>query len=190
MTIASILALACALAMDTFAVAIGTACALPRVTAGHYFRMAGAFGFSQFAMPVVGWALGLSVRTLIEAWDHWVAFLLLAWVGGSMIREAFAFDKKSDKKMDPSRGGTLFLLAIATSIDALAVGLSFSVLHISPWGPSIIIGGVCSVITGLGLFLGYRLTSALSLGRGAMLGGGLTLIGIGIKILFEHNAFR
>ena len=160
MTLLEILALSVALAMDAFAVAVGAGCTLHRVTVGHYVRMAGAFGFFQYFMPVLGWFLGLSVRGWIESWDHWLAFLLLAWIGGNMIRES---GDEEACACDPSRGRTLFLLAVATSIDALAVGLSFALLQMPVWGPSVIIGVVCAAITAAGLFLGRRLATAAAL---------------------------
>ena len=187
MTLLEILALSVALAMDAFAVAVGAGCTVRRVTAGHYLRMAGAFGFFQFFMPVLGWFLGLSVRGWIESWDHWLAFLLLAWIGGNMLRDTGGDDE--DCACDPSRGRTLLVLAVATSIDALAVGLSFALLKMPVWGPSIIIGVVCAIITAAGLFLGRRLAAAAIFGRRAEMVGGLVLIGIGIKILIEHGVF-
>jgi len=180
--------LAVALAMDAFAVCIGTACALPKLTAGHYVRMAGAFGFFQFLMPVIGYWLGLSVRSYIEMWDHWVSFAMLAYIGISMVRESFDTSEEEAKHSDPSRGCQLFVLAVATSLDALAVGLSFAMLHVSPIAPSLMIGVVCAIISAFGLYIGSTLTRAKALGHRAELFGGLILIGIGIKILIEHNA--
>lgn len=188
MTFWELFAVAVALSMDAFAVAVGAGCALPRVTAGHYLRLAGAFGFFQFAMPLAGWAAGIGVRSWIEAWDHWAAFALLAWTGGGMIREALSGDDGGEAG-DPTRGKKLLMLAVATSIDALAVGLSLAMLRIPAWGPSLLIGAVCAIITAAGLFLGRRLAAAAIFGQRAALAGGLVLIAIGVKILFEHGVF-
>lgn len=185
--------LALALAMDAFAVSVGTGCALRQASPGQYLRMAGAFGFFQFFMPVVGWYLGLTVQGLIESWDHWVAFFLLAWIGGSMIRESFTPVEEDENGCplhvaDPSRGKQLLILAVATSIDALAVGLSFSLLREPVWGPAVLIGVVCAVLTALGLYLGQHLSRAAIFGRRAELLGGLVLVLIGVRILYEHGA--
>lgn len=188
MSFIEIFALSVALAMDAFAVATATGCTIRTLQYGHYLRMAWAFGFFQFFMPVVGWYMGLSVRSWIENWDHWIAFVLLAWIGGNMIRESFS-EEEEKQETDPTRGRTLLLLAVATSIDALAVGLSFAVLNISVWQPSMVIGVVCAVITALGLYLGNRLARASNLSRYAELLGGIVLVSIGLKILYEHGVF-
>lgn len=189
-----ILLLAVALAMDAFAVSVGTGCALRRVNAGQYMRMAGAFGFFQFFMPVTGWYLGRTVEGYIQEWDHWLAFALLAWIGGSMIRESFrnAGDDENGcppMSTDPTRGRQLIILSIATSIDALAVGLSFALLGQSVWMPSITIGIVCASLTLAGLYLGQRLARAALFGRRAELLGGTVLVLIGLRILSEHGVF-
>ena len=191
MSFPELFVLAVALAMDAFAVSICTGCTLRRVTAGHFLRLSLTFGFFQFLMPVVGWTLGLTVRGFIEAWDHWIAFALLAWIGGNMIRGG-ADDGKDEEAcaVDPTRGRRLIVLAVATSVDALAVGLSFSLLKMSVWGPSLLIGVVCAVITACGVLAGKLLANADIFGRRAELLGGGVLIAIGLKILYEHGVFN
>lgn len=182
-----VLAIAVALAMDAFAVAVATGLRL-RCSLAQTARMAGAFGLFQFAMPVLGWALGLSVRSYIEAFDHWVAFALLAFVGGKMLLEARKGG--ADECGDPTRGGTLVLLALATSIDALAVGMSLAVLKVQIWQPAAVIGLVCLGMTAAGMHLGRLVVrEGSTLAAKANLLGGLVLIGIGVKILFEHGVF-
>ncbi|MEG2140383.1 MAG: manganese efflux pump MntP family protein [Bilophila sp.] len=191
MSFLELFALAVALAMDAFAVAVCTGCTLQRVTLGHFVRLSLAFGFFQFLMPIVGWYLGLSVRGLIEAWDHWIAFALLAWIGGNMIRSALTPQSSCKTATDdPTRGRKLIILAVATSIDALAVGLSFSMLHLTIWGPALLIGVVCASITAGGLLAGKLLAKADLFGRWAELLGGCVLLAIGLKILYEHGMFR
>lgn len=186
--ILAVLAIALALSMDAFAVSVSASATIGSVTWKHYVRLAGAFGFFQFLMPVIGWALGVSVRSYIEAWDHWIAFALLALVGINMLREAFGGGEEEEKSSgDPSRGLQLFMLAVATSIDAMAVGLSFAVIGVSVWGPAILIGLVCSVVTASGVKLGHLLGRSKLLGSRISVLGGLVLIGIGVKILFEHG---
>ena len=190
MTFTALLALAVALALDAFAVAVCSGCALKRVTLRHFLRLSLTFGFFQFLMPVIGWALGLTVRDIIEAWDHWVAFLLLLWIGGNMLRSGLGSgEEEVSADQDPTRGSRLFMLAIATSLDALAVGLSFSLLKMSVWGPAILIGVVCAVITALGVWAGKMLSNAAVSGRRAEVLGGIVLIGIGLRILYEHGMF-
>ena len=189
MSLLSSFAVALALAMDAFAVALSSSVSLGRADIGHYVRMSLAFGFFQFAMPVIGWALGLSVRSWIEAWDHWIAFALLLAVGLNMLREAFFCEEEGECSGNPSRGVTLLLLAVATSIDALAVGLSFSMAGISVWMPSAVIGLVCAALTALGIRLGTALGHSELLGGKAALLGAFVLIGIGVNILHEHGVF-
>lgn len=187
MSIVELLALSLALAMDAFAVALASGVRL-RCTMGQTLRMALAFGFFQFAMPVVGWFLGVKVRVYIESFDHWVAFALLAFVGLRMLREAVSGQEQDEADCpDPTRGLTLFLLALATSIDALAVGLSLAVLSLEIWQPAAVIGLVCFAVTALGMHLGravVKITPGLS--SKANFVGGLVLIGIGVKIVLEH----
>lgn len=186
----TLLGIAFALAMDASAVAIAAGVNLRAVTPRHTFRLAWHFGFFQYAMPVIGWSGGLAVRSLIENYDHWAAFGLLAFVGGNMIREALQHHDVKPEKSDPTKGMTLVMLSVATSIDALAVGLSFSMLNISIWLPALVIGIVAAVCTGVGLHLGKTVGVSSRISNYADALGGLVLITIGLKILFEHGVFR
>ncbi len=181
------IAVAVALAMDAFAVAIGTGATMQKVGARQTFRMSWHFGVFQALMPVVGWSLGWAVRDAIEAYDHWLAFALLAFVGGRMILEAFQEPAGKPRK-DPTRGAALIMLSIATSIDALAVGLSMAVLDLSIWLPAAIIGVVAAGFTAAGLHIGVWVARARRLSRYAGVLGGLVLLGIGLKILLQHGA--
>lgn len=194
MSLPTILLIALALAVDAFAVALAAGISLCAVSRRQLFRLAWHFGFFQAAMNIIGWGLGLTVHRLISAVDHWVAFGLLALVGGRMVYEALS-DHQGDHQeetalpRDPTRGRTLIVLSVATSIDSLAVGLSFAVLEVSVWLPALIIGVVASLLTALGLKLGCLLGAASRLGRRAEIAGGLVLIAIGLKILGEHGVF-
>ena len=188
MSILNIMAIAVALAMDAFAVAIATGVRLKRVSLRQFFRLAWHFGLFQAMMPVVGWAAGLTVRDRIERYDHWVAFGLLTFVGVNMIREAFKLEEDAREKHDPTRGLTLVMLSVATSIDALAVGLTVAMLQVGIWFPALVIGLVAGGFTVLGLHLGKAVGSAERLSPLAGVIGGVVLIGIGIKILAEHRA--
>lgn len=175
--------LALALAMDAFAVALGTGTVLSRLTGRHLFRLGFHFGLFQALMPVLGWLAGLTIIQYVEAWDHWIAFSLLAFIGGRMIHEACSDEERPDDR-DPTRGMNMVMLSIATSIDALAVGFSLSVIGVSIWFPALIIGLVAGVLTIAGMLIGKRVGDRW--GSRVEIVGGLVLIAIGTKILFEH----
>lgn len=181
-----LITIAVALAMDAFAVAIASGVALKSVSPRQTFRLAWHFGLFQALMPILGWFLGGTVREYIEAYDHWIAFGLLLYIGVNMIREAFEEDDGS--KGDPTKGMRMVMLSVATSIDALAVGLSLSMLGVSVWWPSLIIGIVALLFTIFGLHMGKTAAKAERIGHFAELLGGAVLIAIGIKILWEHGA--
>jgi len=179
-----LMGLAVGLAMDAFAVSVGSCCRLPRITVGHVSRLALSFGFFQFLMPVLGWFAGRGLSRWLGAIDHWVAFGLLAAIGGKMLWDSFR--PSGCMATDPTRGWMLLTLAIATSIDALAVGLSLALLDTSIWVPSAVIGVVAAVLTAVGSVFGSRL--GYRFGVWAERFGGLVLLGIGVKILVTHLA--
>jgi putative Mn2+ efflux pump MntP len=180
------LALALALAMDAFAVSIAAGVALRIVNARQTFRLAWHFGLFQAMMPVIGWSAGLTVRSRIEAYDHWVAFALLVFVAQGMLRSA-SKEKQAEVAKDPTKGMTMVMLSLATSIDALAVGLSLSMLDISIWTPALIIGVVAGTFTTVGMHLGKVIGNMGRLSRWAETMGGLVLLAIGVNILREHG---
>ncbi len=185
MSTLELLGIAVGLAMDAFAVAIASSVSLRRVTGWQVFRLSVTFGLFQAMMPVLGWLAGLSVEHLIKAWDHWAAFALLAYVGGrAVVDAAWESEGRKRKREDPTRGVTLLLLAVATSVDSLAVGLSFSALRIEIVMPAAVIGVVCAAFTLIGMLAGHRLGTRF--GRRMEVAGGLVLIAIGVKILVEH----
>ncbi len=189
MDLPAILLIALALAVDAFAVAVAAGVALCRVSGRQIFRLSFHFGLFQAGMNILGWGAGLTVRSLIESVDHWVAFVLLSVVAGKMIIDGFqGHDHESDRP-DPTAGKTLVMLSLATSIDSLAVGLSFSVLNISIWLPAAIIGVVATLLTVIGLRLGCVVGSASRIGSRAEIIGGLVLLGIGVNILLQHGVF-
>ena len=190
MSFPELLALAVALAMDALAVSIAAGITLGRPRPAQLARMPLTFGLFQAAMPIAGWLLGLSVRHLIESWDHWIAFALLAFVGINMLREAFSSCEEEIENRDPTSGVTLLLLAVATSIDALAVGLSLALLRQPIAFPALVIGVVCALLSLGGMLLGARLGRLDCVRRWASAAGGLVLLGIGVKILYEHGIFN
>jgi len=184
MNLVEILAVAVALAMDAFAVSCATGCCLERVGNRRAFRMAAVFGGFQSLMPIIGWSAGLAVRGFVQSVAPWIAFGLLAWVGGKMLWEAFHAEE-SCERADNTRGLRLLVLGVAVSIDALAVGFSMSLVNVSIWLPVVIIGLVAAGFTVLGLHLGCRVARATRLGFYAEVVGGLVLIAIGVKVLAE-----
>lgn len=179
----TLLGLALALAMDAFAVALGTGTVLARLTGRHIFRLGFHFGLFQALMPVIGWLAGQTVVQFVSAWDHWIAFTLLVLIGGRMIREALSDEEKPDDR-DPTRGLSLVMLSIATSVDALAVGFSLGVIGVSIWFPAFVIGLVAGALTVVGMLVGYRIGDRW--GPKVEILGGVVLIMIGARILFEH----
>jgi putative Mn2+ efflux pump MntP len=177
------------LSMDAFAVSVSSGVSIRDLKIFHAFRASFFFGFFQFAMPVAGWYLGRTFAVYIEAFDHWTAFGLLAFIGGKMLFEALKGEKKPGIPAG-RRGGDirslpcLVGLAVATSIDALAVGLSFSLLGQGIWGPALLIAGITFVVCLTGFEFGRRIGSLLE--KWAEIAGGLILIGIGTKILLEQ----
>ena len=182
------LALAVALAMDAFAVSIASGVSLRTVSARQTFRLAWHFGLFQAMMPVIGWSAGFTVRSRIEAYDHWVAFALLTFVAQGMLRSAFKGEPAEADAKDPTKGMTMVMLSVATSIDALAVGLSLSMINVSIWTPALIIGLVAGAFTTVGMHLGKAIGSMAQLSRWAEMTGGIVLLAIGVNILREHGA--
>jgi putative Mn2+ efflux pump MntP len=172
--------------MDAFAVAIATGIVLGKVSGRQTFRLAFHFGLFQFLMPLIGYLAGMTVERWMRAYDHWLAFALLAFIGGKMVYEGVRGEAgEGNGGKDPTRGMSLVLLSVATSIDALAVGLSLGVLHSDAIVyPGVVIGVVACTFTAAGLHLGKRLGTVF--GKRMEVAGGLVLIGIGAKILLDH----
>ncbi|MBC8873825.1 MAG: manganese efflux pump [Planctomycetes bacterium] len=179
----NLLGIAVGLAMDAFAVSVAAGLTLDSVTPRHTFRLAFHFGLFQCAMPILGWLAGKEVATYISDYDHWVAFALLAFVGGKMLLDARG-DRSKVNKSDPTRGLMLVTLSVATSIDALAVGMSMAFMQVSMWMPAVVIGIVAAALSGVGITFGSRFGSRV--GRWAEALGGCVLLFIGTRILVSH----
>ena len=184
MSLINILLISIGLAMDAFAVSISNGMAVKCFKKRFAFKVALFYGGFQAIMPIVGWAAGLSFRKYIESYDHWIAFGLLFLIGAKMIYES---RNDNENACNPEKTLFLFTMAIATSIDALAVGISFSCLQINIILPVILIGLVTFVLSFIGVFLGNKFGNLF--GKKMELIGGLILIGIGTKILIEHLYF-
>jgi manganese efflux pump family protein len=181
--IISILIIAVGLSMDCFAVALGAGFSLGKIRKIQVLRLALAFGVFQAVMPVIGWLVGRTVIDYVAPYDHWVAFGLLAIIGGRMLWEFFEKKEKTEA-VDVTRGVRLLILSVATSIDSLAVGLSFAFLEVNIGIAVAIIGVVAFIVTAIGVIIGRKVGQLI--GRWAELSGGLILIGIGLRILLSH----
>jgi putative Mn2+ efflux pump MntP len=180
----SIFFIALGLALDCFAIAISGSISMRTLSFLQVFRASFTFGLFQAVMPVLGWLAGRTVVDFIADYDHWVAFTLLALVGGRMIWESFRPEDSRRQGADITRGFLLLTLAVATSIDALAVGLSFAFIEISILVASLTIGVVTFAVSVTGFLIGKK--AGHLIGKRAEAIGGLILIGIGTKILLEH----
>ncbi|MBN2386941.1 MAG: manganese efflux pump [Anaerolineales bacterium] len=178
-----ILLIAIGMAMDAFTVCLGAGTSGQVCGPRPTFRLAFHFGLFQFLLPIVGWFAGTTIAAYIQAYDHWIAFGLLAFVGLRMIRSGLDPNGEA-KKNDPSRGWTLVMLSIAVSIDALAIGLSLAFLGVLVWYPAIVIGLVTGLLSWLGLRLGNG--AGRLWGKRVEILGGLMLIGIGLRIVLTH----
>jgi putative Mn2+ efflux pump MntP len=178
--------IAVGLAMDAFVVSIVSGSAYEQLRVKHALRMALFFGAFQAFMPLIGSLAGLTLRSYIAAYDHWVAFGLLAAVGGKMIYESFKITSVEENP-DPSNILVLLVLSVATSIDALAVGITLSIIAVSMIAAAVIIGLITFVLSYLGVYIGKRFGHFFE--RKMEVLGGVILIGIGIKILIEHIFF-
>ena len=185
--------LAVALAMDCFAVSIANGIVLRRFQWHPMLTMAFAFGLFQALMPLAGWLCAKTFSHLIENVDHWIAFGILAFLGGRMILESF---KKEDctHKLNPKSLKTVLTMAVATSIDALAIGISFAFLGVQDWlsilSPISVIGLVSFVMSLIGLSFGILCGCKYAEKIKAELWGGIILVAIGVKILIEHLFFQ
>lgn len=178
-----IVLIAIGLSMDAFAVSITSGITVQCLKIKHAFKIAFFFGAFQAIMPVLGWLAGIGLKSSVESIDHWIAFGLLTFIGLKMIYEA-VWIKEIEKKCDPLNLIVLFGLAIATSIDALAVGITFAFIKVPIITPALIIGIITFTISLSGVYIGNRMGDRL--GSKMEVIGGLILIGIGIKILLEH----
>ena len=179
----SIFLIALGLSADCFAVALSASITNKNHSFPQVLRVSLSFGFFQALMPVLGWLLGRTIVDLIANFDHWVAFALLLLVGGRMLWESFRREER-EKPVDISRGWLLLTLSIATSIDALAVGLAFAFEDVNIWLASPTIGITSFIISAIGFVVGKKAGEVF--GKRAEIIGGVILIGIGIRIVMEH----
>jgi putative Mn2+ efflux pump MntP len=187
MTFGALLLLAIGLAMDATAVSAARGLSTPKILPRHVALVAVFFGGFQALMPALGWLLGSKLGPFVQAWDHWIAFGLLAAIGGKMLWEARAGASEEPKETSPSDLfglNVMLVLAIATSIDSLAAGLTLPLLDAPMLLSFATIGITTALLSSMGLFAGRYFGSLL--GKRLDAAGGLVLIGLGTKILIEH----
>ena len=181
-----VVVIAFCLAMDAFAVSVASTVAYKRLKIGHVLRMAFFFGLFQAVMPMVGYLAGESFKGVIAEYDHWVAFALLAGIGAKMIYESLKF-KAIEEQANPASIGVLIMLSIATSIDALAVGVTISLITEHILAAVAIIGVITFVLSYIGCEIGRRVGHFFE--KRIETVAGVVLIGIGVKILVSHLFF-
>jgi manganese efflux pump family protein len=181
---ASIFLVALSLSADCFAVALSGTVASPKVLWPQVLRLSFSFGLFQTAMQIGGWLAGNTMVGIIAGYDHWIAFTLLVFIGARMVRESLRPENETGESPDITSGFPLLALSVATSIDSLAVGLSYAFISIGIALPSILAGVIAFTITALGCWLGKKVGAVF--GRRAGTAGGVMLIIIAIRILAEH----
>ncbi|MFO7870962.1 MAG: manganese efflux pump MntP family protein [Kiritimatiellia bacterium] len=179
----TVVLVAVAVAMDAFAVSVSSGIAITRMRLRHALVIASFFGFFQGLMPLLGWWAGHGVKGAIAGWDHWVGFFLLMAVGAHMIRDGFRSGENRET-YNPLNIYVLFALSIATSIDALAVGLTLSFVGLGILLPVFVIAGVTFITSYAGVYIGAACGHVLESKVEAA--GGLLLAGLGVKLLLEH----
>ena len=184
MGVVELVLMAVGLAMDAFAVSVCQGLGMKQLNVRVALVLAALFGLFQGGMPVIGWLLGTQLLWLIEPFDHWIAFGLLAFIGGKMIADAVKDEPEESGATDRVAWGEFLMLAVATSIDALAVGLSLAVLNVNIVLPAVVIGVITFVLSLAGVAVGHAFGSRYE--RSAQIVGGVVLILIGLKVLLEH----
>lgn len=182
MSFIEILLIAIGLAMDSFAVSVCKGLSVKNIRLKDVISIALGFGIFQALMPIIGFFLGKTFHGIIESVDHWVAFILLSIIGGNMIRESFDGGEKLDDKIDFKE---IILLSIATSIDALAVGLTFAFFEVNLISAVSVIGIIAFCLSFIGVYIGKKFGDKFE-SKAELTGGGILVL-IGLKILFEHS---
>lgn len=189
MSLYELFIIAVGLSMDAFSVAICKGLSTGKLQKKHYLIIGAWFGGFQALMPAIGYLLGSTFSDKISAYDHWVAFVLLVLIGANMLREAFSKEEDSNEDSASFSFKSMLLLALATSIDALAVGVSFALLEdVNITAAVLFIGAVTFILSAVGLKVGN--VFGLKYKKKAEIVGGLILIVMGVKILIEHLFFQ
>ena len=178
-----LLVIAVGVSMDAFAVSVCKGLSVRTLRSRYVFSVAMWFGGFQALMPLIGYFLGVSFADYVTEFDHWISFVLLGIIGGKMIKESLGDDSV---EVNPDFSfKTMLAMAVATSIDALAVGVSFAFLKVNIWTAVLLIGVITGILSAVGIYLGNMFGSRYK--SKAEFVGGLILIGMGVKILLEHT---
>lgn len=186
MSLFSLILIGVGLSVDSFAASITTGACAKRIRLYNILKIASIMAFFQGIMPLIGWLIGSSFKSLIEDYDHWIAFILLLGIGGKLIYEGIR-NKGTKKRIDPTKNLILAGMAIATSIDALILGIGFGIIQVNIWIAMLIIGCTTFFFSGIGVVIGRKAGKYFN--KGIEIFGGLLLIGLGVKILVEHIYF-
>ncbi|WP_291475016.1 manganese efflux pump MntP family protein [Corynebacterium sp.] len=184
MSLLSLIMLGIGVSADAFAAALAIGVRKTRITGRMVVTVGSVFAVFQIVMPLIGWALASSFSTFLAPVDHWIAFVLLVLLGVNMIREALGPDETSKGPKDRLDLRRLAVLGLATSIDALAVGVSLAVTHVSVVEAVAVIGAMTFLLSAMAVLIGHR--AGMRFRRPAEILGGLVLIAIGTRILMEH----
>ena len=182
MTVVELIVVAVGVSMDAFAVSVCKGLSVRKLRPRHAFSVSVWFGGFQALMPLTGYFLGVSFADMVSDFDHWIAFVLLSIIGGNMLKEAFG---NEECEVDPDFSfKTMLIMAVATSVDALAVGVSFAFLKVDIWSAVLLIGVTTAAFSGVGVVVGNMFGARYK--SKAELAGGIILVLIGLKILVEH----
>jgi manganese efflux pump family protein len=184
MELITLILLSIGLSVDSFAVSVSSGVIISGITFRKATRIAFFLAIFQAVMPLIGWFIGKRIESLVESFDHWLAFGLLAIIGGKMILESLKPHKDAARKSNPMELKVLLGMSLATSIDALVVGISFGFIQVDLWFASVIIGFTTFVFSMLGILFGKKIGGRF--GEKMEIIGGIVLILIGLKILFQH----
>jgi manganese efflux pump family protein len=184
----SVIIIAIGLAMDAFAVSVASGAAYKQLHIKHAFRIALFFGGFQAFMPLIGALAGLTIKSYIQGLDHWIAFVILSAIGIKMIYESLKISETKEECFNPANISVLLTLSVATSIDALVVGITLSLVASNIFNAVIIIGLVTFILSYAGVYIGKKIGHFFENKIEAL--GGLVLIALGVKILIEHLFFN
>lgn len=186
MSTVSLLFVGIALSIDSLAASISTGACSKNIRLKHVLKVAAFMAFFQGIMPLIGWLIGSSFKSIIEDYDHWVAFVMLFGIGGKLIYDGIKNSIEEDNA-NPTKNMLLAGIALATSIDAMILGIGFGLIEINIWLAMLIIGSTTFMFSSVGVFVGEKIGNKIN--KGIEIFGGLVLIGLGVKILVEHIYF-
>ncbi len=184
MNLLSLTLIGVGLSIDSLAASITTGACTKNIKLKHVLKVATFMAIFQGTMPLFGWLIGSSFKNIVEDYDHWVAFVLLLGIGGKLIYDGLKNKVETEVKTDVTKNTLLVCMALATSIDAMILGIGFGIIDINIWLAMIVIGSITFLFSSIGVFVGEKLGNKIN--KGIEVSGGIFLICIGVKILIEH----